>query len=75
MRDLRGCWSRDCAGVVVGNLVEVRLVMVRGRGMRVRSGVMEVDVGWMEGAERRWEMEGRRAIGAVGCKARGWARV
>lgn len=62
VRDLWGGRSRGCEWVVV---VVVRLVMVRGRGTRVRSVGVVVDVGGMEEAERRWEMEGRRAIGAV----------
>lgn len=49
--------------VDVGVVVEARLVMRRGRGMRWCSGVVIMTVGWREGAERLWEMEGRRAIG------------
>lgn len=50
---------------VVGGVVEVRLVMRRGGGMRWRDGVVgvEVVVGWREEAERLWEMEGRMAMG------------
>lgn len=62
-----GCF--DLGGwlmVVVLGVVEVRLVMRRGRGMRLRSVMVEVEViigGCREGAERLWEIEGGKAIG------------
>lgn len=62
---LRGGCLGACGGMVVKGVVEGRLVMRRGRGMRLWSGAVEVEVGWMEGAERLWEMEGRRAIGEI----------
>ena len=55
--------SGEMVVVVVVGVVEVLLVMRRGRGMRWRSVVLEVEVGWREGVERLWEMEGIRAIG------------
>lgn len=55
--------------------VEARLVMRRGRGMRLRSAgvvlavlVMVVVVGWREGAERLWETEWRRTMGWIFCR-------
>ena len=55
--------GREMVVVVVVGVVEVLLVMRRGWGMRWRSVVVEVEVGWREGAERLWEMEGMRAMG------------
>lgn len=58
-----GCSESSGEMAVVVGVVEVLLVMRRGWGMRWRSVVLEVEVGWREGAERLWEMEGMRAIG------------
>lgn len=69
-RGVRGGRFRE-ESRVVDRVVEVRFVMRRGRGMRWRSVVVEVEVGveavvdWSEGAERLWEMEGRRVIGGL----------
>lgn len=60
-RGFRGGWVRF-ESRLVGGVVEVRLVMRRGRGMRWCS---DVEVGWREGAERLWVMEGRTVMGCL----------
>lgn len=53
-----GRWEAWTRGVR-RDLVVVRLVMWKGRGVRLRSRSVVVERGWRVGAERLWEMEGR----------------